>query len=65
VPPPTVRALTDTHVPAAPQARLSAHDGARLGWTSYLKTRAVAHTHAPIRLTPRSDAWRARLEDAR
>ena len=62
VPPPTVRALTDTHLPAAPQAKLSRRDGARLGWTSYLKTRPLAGTHAPVCLSVHSDAWRARLE---
>ena len=65
VPPPTVRALTDTHRPAAPQTRLSRRDGARLGWTSYLKTRASAGPHEPARLTLHSDAWRARLEGGR
>jgi type VI secretion system protein ImpH len=65
VPPPTVRPLTDSHLPAAPQVRVSARDGARLGWTSYLKTRASAGDHAPVRLTVHSDAWRARLEELR
>ncbi len=65
VPPPTVRALTDTHRPAAPQACVSARDGARLGWTSYLKTRPAAGAHARVRLTVHSDGWRARLEGAR
>ncbi|MBK1667149.1 hypothetical protein CKO28_03705 [Rhodovibrio sodomensis] len=65
VPPPTLRALTDTHVLAAPQARVSRRDGARLGWTSYLKTRPVAGPQAPVRLSVYSDAWRARLEGTR
>jgi predicted component of type VI protein secretion system len=47
---------------AAPQAKLSRTDGARLGWTSYLKTCALTAAHPPVRLTVTSDAWRARLE---
>ena len=64
-PPPTVPALADSHRAAAPQARVSRVDGARLGWTSFLKTRPAGAPQAVVRLTPQSDHWRARLEDAR